>query len=65
VSFDRVVSDVVQTVEAVGVAIMIVGGSWALVDHVASMTRGSERAGACKQLCAGDSARPFWWVSKS
>jgi uncharacterized membrane protein len=50
VSFDHIVSDVVQAVEAVGAAIMIVGGSWALIDYVASIAHGSGRTDAYKQL---------------
>jgi uncharacterized membrane protein len=50
VTYDRIVSDVVQAVEAVGAAIMIVGGSWALVAYVASTAHGSGRSDAYKQL---------------
>jgi len=50
VSFDHIVSDVVQAVEAAGAAIMIVGGSWALVDYVASVAHGSGRTDAYKRL---------------
>jgi uncharacterized membrane protein len=37
VTYDHVIADVVQVVEAAGGAIMIVGGSWALVEYARSL----------------------------
>ena len=51
-TYDRLVSDVVQAVEATGAAIMIVGASWALVDYAVSMIRrdgGSDAYRALRQ----------------
>jgi uncharacterized membrane protein len=50
VTYDQIVSDVVQAVEAVGAAIMIVGGSWAMIDYVASIAHGTGRTDAYKEL---------------
>lgn len=49
-TYDRVVSDVVQVVEATGAAIMIVGASWALVDYAVSMVRRTGRSDAYREL---------------
>lgn len=49
-TYDQIVSDVVQAVEAVGAAIMIVGGSWAMIDYVASIAHGTGRTDAYKEL---------------
>lgn len=48
--YDRLVSDVVQAVEATGAAIMIVGASWALVDYAVSRVRRTERSQAYREL---------------
>ena len=45
-TYDHIISDVVQAVEAVGAAIMVVGGAWALVDYAGSMVRSTAGAGA-------------------
>ncbi len=45
-TYDHIISDVVQAVEAVGAAIMVVGGAWALVDYAGSMVRSSAEPGA-------------------
>ncbi len=49
-SYDHIVSDVVQVVEAAGAAIMIAGGAWALTDYVASIAHGTGRTDAYKRL---------------
>jgi len=50
VTYDHVISDVVQVVEAVGAGIMIVGGAWAFVDYLLAMARPDRRTGAYRQL---------------
>ena len=50
VTYDQLISDVVRVVEAVGAAIMIVGGLWALVDWAVSVVRSGSRHGAYRQL---------------
>jgi len=50
VRYDQLVSDVVQAVEATGAAIMIVGGSWALVDYVLSTVRRTGQSNAYREL---------------
>jgi uncharacterized membrane protein len=50
VDYDHVISDVVQVVEAIGAAIMIVGGAWAFADYAASMLRSVEHADAYRTL---------------
>ncbi len=49
-TYDRLVSDVVQAVEATGAAIMIVGASWALVDYAVSMVLRTGRSDAYREL---------------
>ncbi len=49
-TYDRLVSDVVQAVEATGAAIMIVGASWALVDYAVSRVRQAGRSDAYREL---------------
>jgi uncharacterized membrane protein len=50
VTYDHVIADVVQVVEAAGGAIMIVGGSWALVEYARSLLRPSARTDRYRQL---------------
>jgi uncharacterized membrane protein len=50
VTYDHVIADVVQVVEAAGGAIMIVGGSWALVEYARSLLRPSARTDGYRQL---------------
>lgn len=49
-AYEELISDVVKVVEAVGAAIMVVGGLVALAVYVASMARPEKRAGAYPQL---------------
>jgi uncharacterized membrane protein len=49
-TFDHVISDVVQVVEAAGATIMIVGGAWALGDYASSLVRSAGRLHAYRQL---------------
>jgi uncharacterized membrane protein len=50
-TYDQLVSDVVQVVEGLGAAIMIVGGFQALVDYAFSMmVRSNTRPNAYRQL---------------
>ena len=53
VTYDHVISDVVQVVEAVGAGIMIVGGAWVFVDYARSMVLTDSRA---RRLPAAPSA---------
>ena len=50
VTYDHVISDVVQVVEATGAAIMIVGGAWALFDYAISMVQPGSRPDAYREL---------------
>jgi uncharacterized membrane protein len=50
VSYDEVIEDVVKVVEAVGAAIMVVGGCVALVVYLLAIARPQTRDGAYKQL---------------
>ncbi len=45
-TYDHLISDVVQVVEGVGAAIMVVGGAWALVDYAGTMVRPTRGSGA-------------------
>jgi uncharacterized membrane protein len=49
-TYDHVITDVVKVVEAVGAAIMIVGGLAALVDYVLALTRTDPRHVAYQRL---------------
>jgi uncharacterized membrane protein len=49
-TYDQFISDVVKGVEAVGAAIMIVGGLWALVHFAIATARPEDRAGAYVEL---------------
>ena len=49
-SYDELISDVVKVVEAVGAAIMVLGGAVALVAYVVAAARPSTRVGAYEQL---------------
>lgn len=49
-TYDRVISDVVRAVEAVGAAIMVLGGLAALLAYGASWVRGRDRGVAYQQL---------------
>lgn len=49
-TYDHVISDLVRVVEAVGAAIMIVGGTWAFADYLLSLTRPGRRTDAYRQL---------------
>ena len=49
-TYDHVISDVVQVVEATGAAIMVVGGAWALFDYAISMVQPGSRPDAYRQL---------------
>ncbi len=50
-TYDHVISEVVKVVEAVGAAIMVVGGLWALVGYGWAMARaGSRRRSDYQQL---------------
>ena len=46
VTYDQLISDVVQVVEGVGAAIMVAGGAWALVDYAGTMVRSTGGTGA-------------------
>jgi uncharacterized membrane protein len=50
VTYDQIISDAVRIVEAVGAAIMILGGLWALVAYGYSMVRPVGRSGAYPKL---------------
>jgi uncharacterized membrane protein len=50
VSYDHVISDVVQVVEAIGAGIMIVGGTWAFVNYLLSLTQAGRQPDAYRQL---------------
>ena len=49
-AYDELVSDVVKWVEAVGAAVMILGGAAALVAYVAAVVRPESRSGAYQRL---------------
>lgn len=49
-SYDEVVNDIAKAVEAVGVAIMVLGGLWALVTAAVAVSRPESRSGAYTQL---------------
>lgn len=49
-TYDHVISDVVQVVEAIGAGIMIVGGAWSFADYLLSLTRPARRPDAYRQL---------------
>lgn len=49
-TYDQFISDVVKGVEALGAAIMIVGGLWALVSFAIETTRPTDRADAYPRL---------------
>lgn len=49
-SFDEFISDVVKGVEAVGAAIMVLGGFWALIRFFMASARPASRAGAYERL---------------
>jgi uncharacterized membrane protein len=50
VSYDHVITDVVKVVEAVGAAIMIIGGLAALLDYVVAVVRTDPRHEAYQRL---------------
>jgi uncharacterized membrane protein len=50
VSYDEVVNDIAKAVEAVGVAIMVLGGLGALVAAAVAVSRTESRGGAYSQL---------------
>jgi uncharacterized membrane protein len=50
VSYEHVITDVVKVVEAVGAAIMIVGGLLALIDYVVALVRSDPRHHAYQRL---------------
>jgi uncharacterized membrane protein len=50
VTYDQFISDAVKIVEAVGAAIMILGGLWALLAYGYSLVRPIDRAGAYPKL---------------
>jgi uncharacterized membrane protein len=50
VTYDHLITDVVQVVEAAGAAIMIVGGLAALVDYVVAVVRSDPRHVAYQRL---------------
>jgi len=50
VTYDQFISDVVKVVEAVGAAIMIVGGLWAILDYATSVIRPGRRRDAYREL---------------
>jgi uncharacterized membrane protein len=50
VSYDQVISDVVQVVEATGAAIMVIGGAFALGDFVVEKLSDRARPGAYQKL---------------
>jgi uncharacterized membrane protein len=49
-SFEEFISDVAKIVEAIGVAIMVVGGMWVLGTFIAAMSKSSSRLGAYELL---------------
>ena len=49
-TYDQFISDVVKGVEALGAAIMIVGGLWALVTFAIETTPAADRAAAYPRL---------------
>ncbi len=48
--YDHFISDVVRVIEAAGAAIMIIGGSWALIDYALSIVHLVDRPHAYRQL---------------
>ncbi len=50
VTYDHVISDVVKVVEAIGAAIMIVGGAWAFADYLVSVLGPAGRTDAYRTL---------------
>ena len=50
VTYDQLISDIVKVVEAIGAAIMVVGGLWAFVDCGLQALRGGPHKGAYRQL---------------
>jgi len=50
VSYDQIISDIVKVVEAIGAAIMVVGGLLAFVDCGLQALRAGSRNGAYRQL---------------
>ena len=49
-TYDHVIADVVQVVEAAGAAIMIVGGAWALAEYGHALVRSVARRDAYRHL---------------
>jgi uncharacterized membrane protein len=50
-AYDHIISDIVKVVEAVGAAIMVIGGLWALVAYVIDMVHsGKDHEPAYRQL---------------
>ncbi len=49
-TYDQVISDVVQVVEGIGAAIMIAGGACAFADYLLSMVRQDGRGDAYRKL---------------
>ncbi|MGZ7015439.1 MAG: DUF1622 domain-containing protein, partial [Acidimicrobiales bacterium] len=49
-SYDEFISDLVKVVEAVGAAILVVGGAWVLALFVVALARGRDRDSAYIQL---------------
>ncbi len=49
-TYDHVISDVVQVVEAIGAAIMIAGGALAFADYLLSMVRPGDRGDEYRRL---------------
>jgi uncharacterized membrane protein len=50
-TYDDLINDIVKVVEAVGAAIMVVGGFWALAIYLVSIVRSGQRQeGAYRQL---------------
>ena len=49
-TYDQLISDVVQGVEATGAGIMIIGGTLALVDYGSSIVQSRNRPDAYRQL---------------
>ena len=49
-TYEQFISDIVKVVEAVGAAIMIIGGLWAIIDYGASMIRPDGRSAAYPEL---------------
>jgi uncharacterized membrane protein len=48
--YDHFISDVVRVIEAAGAAIMIIGGTWALIDYALSIAHVVDRPDAYRQL---------------